>query len=822
MIKLQTIEVEEFRGIRKMELQLNKQSFGICGPNGTGKSGVVDAIEFALTGDITRLSGLGSAELSVKVHGPHVDARNTPGKSRVKITALAPALNCSITIERSVAAPNAAVITPDNPKTRAFVAMLGTHPEFALSRREIVKYILTPAGQRSKDVQTLLRLDQLETVRQSLVRVANDAKKQSTNSTSEDERAKREFLQHLGLKALSKVELLAAVNTRRAILQLAPIADLKGNVSLKEGVVAQEGKEAPKTRVVKATSLVDTEALIAAIAAGDNEAVAAGRASALEMLKALQADPVALNNFKRRMLVEQGLALLDDDACPLCDNPWDSVELAKHLQAKLAVADAALQELKKLQTALQPVIDNCADIVSGLTRLAGTCGLLDPKIDPAEIEAYKKLVADAGRILSSIAENPALIADALVHLESGAWKPSAAATTAITDAHTAIKALPEPSDQDKARDYLTVAQERYDRCTTTRKAKEEAEVRSTLAATVSKTYNDASTKVLEGVYAAVEKDFTEYYRLINSDDEQSFEGRLTPSPAKLAFDVDFYGRGKSPPGAYHSEGHQDAMGLCLYLALMKHTMGEQFTFAVLDDVLMSVDTGHRREVCALLRSQFPKTQFVLTTHDPIWLQYMRTQQLIQSSVSFGSWSVETGPLVWNEGDVWEQIDEKLAKNDVPGAAATMRRYLEYVTRILADDLRAAVEFQGDGVYDLGDLLPPVIRTWKDLGSKAKEACVSFGQDVTKIEEFRKNANQKIAGSMGEQWLLNKAVHFNEWAALEKKDFQAVANAFRELIESMQCVQPQCRSFLKVAPAKGPREALRCDCGDTNFNLKVKE
>ena len=50
-----------------------------------------------------------------------------------------------------------------------------------------------------------------------------------------------------------------------------------------------------------------------------------------------------------------------------------------------------------------------------------------------------------------------------------------------------------------------------------------------------------------------------------------------------------------PTGAYHSEGHQDGMGLCLYLALMKHISGKGFTLAVLDDVLMSVDSGHRRE-----------------------------------------------------------------------------------------------------------------------------------------------------------------------------------------------------------------------------------
>jgi chromosome segregation ATPase len=57
------------------------------------------------------------------------------------------------------------------------------------------------------------------------------------------------------------------------------------------------------------------------------------------------------------------------------------------------------------------------------------------------------------------------------------------------------------------------------------------------------------------------------------------------------------------------------MGVCLCLALMNHLLGENFTFAVLDDVLMSVDRGHRREVCSLLKTHFPHTQFIVTTHD---------------------------------------------------------------------------------------------------------------------------------------------------------------------------------------------------------------
>ena len=40
--------------------------------------GIVDAIEFALTGNITRLAGAGTAELSVKLHAPHVDSSKKP------------------------------------------------------------------------------------------------------------------------------------------------------------------------------------------------------------------------------------------------------------------------------------------------------------------------------------------------------------------------------------------------------------------------------------------------------------------------------------------------------------------------------------------------------------------------------------------------------------------------------------------------------------------------------------------------------------------------------------------------------------------------
>src|ERR1700685_2894344 len=102
MILAKTLTIHEFRGIRDLTLDLGCANFAVCGPNGTGKSGIVDALEFALTGDISRLAGSGTGGLSVKEHGPHVDSRNKPDKARVKLDVFIPSLKVKATIERTV------------------------------------------------------------------------------------------------------------------------------------------------------------------------------------------------------------------------------------------------------------------------------------------------------------------------------------------------------------------------------------------------------------------------------------------------------------------------------------------------------------------------------------------------------------------------------------------------------------------------------------------------------------------------------------------------------------------------------------------------
>jgi ABC-type branched-subunit amino acid transport system ATPase component len=821
VLRIKAIHIEEFRGIRDLILDLAGENFGICGPNGTGKSGVVDAIEFCLTGNVTRLSGQGQGELSVKGHAPHVDHREKPDKARVTITATVSSLGKEVTITRSVKNPRAATVKPADPKIQAIIEELQSHPEFALSRREIAKYIVTPPAQRSMDVQTLLRLDHVGDTRKALVNYANRCKREADEAKRARTHAETELRNALDLTELDREKVLKKANEQRAVLGLPALAELTPQSSFKEGA-GNEGKEAGTAGVAKDVALTDLAAIITAIQSGEPAALKEHKQNALAYLNKLKEDEKALSLARTHGFITTGLELVTEDACPLCDKPWDADTLRAHLKAKLLSADEMGQLLEKIDNAVGAIIGAIEARAAGIRKTAGYAATLDPAISCVELDAHAKTLDEATAALKAFENDRSKIEGAAAALEHSWWEVPANAQKRLEETQKSVKALPDSSAKDKAIAFLAVLQDRYERLLATTKTAKAIAARSATAQKVYDHYNIVSNKVLDGIYDAVASDFTTFYKAIN-DDEGKFVGELKAEPAKLSFNVDFYGRGIFPPGAYHSEGHQDGMGLCLYLALMKHTLGDMFTFAVLDDVLMSVDTGHRREVCRLLKTKFPNTQFVLTTHDRVWLQYMKTEGLIQRGQFFGGWNIETGPRIWDDTDIWTEIREALDKNDVPRAAALLRRYLEYISVVLADNLRAQVEYRGDASYDLGDLLPPTSSRWKDRLKKGIKSAEHWGHNDVKaqLEAKLAEAETLIQKSVVEQWAINKSVHFNEWENFTDTEFKEVSDAFRALLDHIRCQNAKCGGYPYLAPRKGPAEQLRCSCGTININLKSK-
>ncbi len=816
MIRITKIEIIEFRGIRKLILDLGGNNFAVCGPNGTGKSGVVDALEFGLTGNISRLAGAGTGTLSVKQHGPHVDSANAPDKALVTLHIDLPHLKKSAKITRTVANARTLQIEPDETDIRAVLDEVALHPEFALSRRQLIKYILSEPTKRSTEVQELLRLEEIGKLRTVLTRISNDAAKTVKPAEQRLTNSRADLLRILDITGLTPELLLAGVNIRRRVLGLPELTAFEATTSIKDGLTSR-ARDERSTRVSKTHAQADLTTLSDSLSALNDKAFLEQCRSVADQCAELANDSAVLQGVTRSELLQRALEQFDGEHCPVCDTEWEEQVFRAHLAKRLTHFEGAKAKRDIAERALLPVSNAFALAQSALINVAKIGPLLDPPIDVSAIQNHASALSDAvsqfGKLLP-LDKTEAILRE----------QPNASGVAeVISELAKAIAAIPEPTEQDAALEYLFVGQEKLEAYRTDARNLRTTKDKSKTAKDVLDKYEAVTTKALDEIYKAVESHFQELYRALNRDDEGGFTASLTPSLGKLGFDVDFYGRGKFPPGAYHSEGHQDAMGLCLYLALMKYLLGDSFTFAVLDDVLMSVDAGHRREVCTMLSTVFPGTQFVLTTHDRVWLEHMKSQGLVKSAgyAHFRKWTVDTGPMNWDDNDIWKEITDCLNRNEVSAAAAALRNYLEYAAAEAAHRLRARVEYRADGHHGLNDLIVPAIAEYAGTLKKAKNAANSWNkqEEVAAIEKIETDFATVRAASFADQWELNASTHYNEWARLDRKDLEPLVDAFHKLLDAMRC--PKCASGHYVTPAFGKAEALRCRCGDLNLSLVQK-
>lgn len=171
------------------------------------------------------------------------------------------------------------------------------------------------------------------------------------------------------------------------------------------------------------------------------------------------------------------------------------------------------------------------------------------------------------------------------------------------------------------------------------------------------------------------------------------------------------------------------MGLCLYLALIERLASNQIDLTVLDDVVMSIDQGHRRELCRLLCTRFPDRQFLITTHDEQWARQLRAEGVVtrQQCVGLAGWTVETGPRYSYEADMWVRIETLLTQGDVKSAAFHLRRGSEAFYFDACAALQASIRFRPDGRWDLGELCAASTSRLNDLLGKAGESRPILGK-----------------------------------------------------------------------------------------------
>lgn len=813
-MKIQKLEIEKIRGIKKLIIEPNQNNIVIFGPNGSGKSAVVDAIDFLLTGKISRLEGEGSDELSIKKHGPHID--HEPKEAIVKAEVKIPGVEETILLERRMSNPKEILFEE---KYKNFIlpllelSDLGQH---ILSRREILRYVIATAGKRSEEIHAILDLTKIDKTRKLLVSVQTLAERNQESSHINLKKIITDITILLSIEEFSEKKCLDKINENRAILKAVNINTIDPLV-LKKDIKRPTGKSENDEKNLNflRLSIKSIKSLF-----NEKDKILGKIVDLKAKIQGFKEEFDAKREINYRKLVELGLSLVDRDFCPLCEKPWKAEELKEFLNKKLMESEKGKERIENIKSDVREIIDIVIKYRDNLSNLESYYKTLGFDTYQNNINSSIKELTDFINNFSNPIENKIEEESIIINIiENRKYEEL---VEKIDNEISGIKY--EVSLELNSWDILTNLEVLLKQYKNSEKIFEKSKRILNHANLLLLYFETSRDDILNNIFNSINTNFINFYKELHEEDEKDFKSSLKPKEAKLIFDVDFYGRGMYPPAAMHSEGHQDSMGVCLFLSLHKFLAENKLNLIVLDDVVMSVDSEHRRKFCKILSTYFPDKQFIITTHDRVWANQLRTEHVVnnRNMYEFKWWSIETGPTAWEGEDFWRGIEDDLINNEVTTAAWKLRRNGESFLNDVCDFLRAEIIFKSDNNWELGDYLPAAISQYNKLLKKAKEAANSWSYNIiiNELKEIERKFNEVAIQTQYEQWGINPNVHYNKWVDFQTNDFKPIVDSFHKLFNFFIC--QECKYIPQLLLSEMKLDSLKCQCGKFFWNLRIKD
>ena len=820
-MKIFELDIQNVRGITDLSLKPNGKNLVVWGLNGSGKSAVVDAIDFLLTGHISRLIGEGTGEISLVRHGPHINHK--PEEAKVRALVKLESVEELIEIKRCMEKPLEVEINCDDEYKDyvQFILWNAERGQHVLARREILKYIHAEPGSRAERIQDLLNLSDIENIRRAIVTVKNKATEEYRISHRGVKTAENSINQTIGQQSYSQPAILEFTNNNRKILGGKALLEVNSE-NIQKGI----RKPADSSNVIGMNYEQlerALEVIHSAILAEQKELIAKTDEELRKILEELRSDKDSLKLSSRLQLTQTGIRLIDETgSCPLCDISWPSGELKKYLEEKILKGKEYVKRNEIVDQLSQKISNQIGITITGIKTLIEAAYKL--KLEE-EKNILGKWLEELGELLSNLSSP--LEKYPTSKFDSDSVKELMATEDirkTLSKVGKSIKELvPETTPELNAWTSLVRLGENLKASEQAKAKFEKANLYLKRANILHESFHNARDSIMGALYNNVRDRFVELYRQLHKEDEGEFKAILRPDGPALDFEVDFYGHGNHPPHALHSEGHQDSMGICLYLALAERLNKGLINLIILDDVVMSVDTEHRKQMCSLLVKAFPDRQFIITTHDRTWANQLKSEGLVKSKelVELTNWNIDTGPQVNYDVILWDKIAEYLDKNDVPNAAFQLRRGLESFFCEACDCLEGFIRYNINHRWELGDWCPAAIKTYRELIKSGKSAANSWSNNeaIDELTEREKISASIFARSQAEQWNINEEVHYNNWKNSRKEDFIPVVEAFKDLCSLFEC--SRCGSKLKVISDNKDQVGVRCNCENERWNLVEK-
>lgn len=805
-MKILELVIHNFRGIVDMPpLQVNGQNMVVYGRNGVGKSAVADAVDFLLTGDVSRLSGEGTSEVSLKKHGPHVG--KNPADSFVQAK-LQTAEGIEFTVKRVVSKSDVVEIEEEYRTLFLEIEQYAKNGAHFLSRRELLKYIVVTPTKRAEQIQTLLDIPDVKKQGEYFTKAVKEAKHRRDTAQVEYDGTIKSIRELCDLDTE-----LESVNVWRKILGAPELESIDVN-----SIMADVSYMGTVTDVSKVTTIQKLNNIVEKIV-DLYEKIEMLDSRISEVVSEIVNADISVSEIKKISLINSGIDLLDGSGkCPLCDMQWDD---EKTLKAYLLTRKEKSEIVSRLNAEYHKNFDVLLVSINAMIKM-----LLEGTVPEEYNEECAILLQIQQEVKTKMVLSNSTEYDTYVELSEPLIKYLKAIdySVLINECKVVVGKIEQTIDTgekqkadawNKINRYSALYQQREQNKITLDKIKNLYDKISL----VQKKYEASQDNVLNRLYDEIKDRFVYIYRKLHGNDEANFEASLERAKTGVGLSVDFHEQGQFPPVAYHSEGHQDSMGIALYFALMEHLVGAEKGLIVLDDVVMSVDIEHRLNFCDFLRDEYSDYQFLITTHDEVWEKYLEKHGVVnrKNAFNFINWTVESGPVMITKGDVWSECKKK-ADVDLNSAAHYLRREMEEFFEETCDLLGAKVIYNAEHRWDFGQYFSSSVGKLNELYKLAKNVANQY-KNESKIEELKELSNKLSEASTEVEknnWITNRLIHKNT-EVFSRTEFDLAVESLKKICSCFEC--SICKSKYKVAYEDGhTASAIKCNCGAHMFSL----
>jgi len=691
MTKLRKLSVSGFRGARfalPLDFTNKSRSLAIFGENAAGKSTITDALEWFLT---DRVGHLWREDCKQEALRHVLIAEGDDSTVAVEF------IGDSLAGEKRLSSALKTSTDLANDNTRSIVEAL-QDDRIILRQADIVAFLDQQKGAKRKAIADIIGYEEINKFRDAIQGTLNGLKRESayTGAKSHSVTLEGDMVRDVGQIVPDRQAFLTIAQNIAAPFKIG--TEITDQATFAEAVKELNALGNSEEKIKKAQRLDQLVKACNALAAEITTFVPDAEAF-VTSYNALAKERESVNQLRLSDFLGKGHAVIEsedyvDDACPFCLSAYklgllqgevakrieDMSEIQERLENAKAQKDAVLQAILSIGMQAKAIGETYPDLTGFDDLMAATT-------------TARKLLRAAHQGITaafdglSVYEAPDGFEDDIARLqhccETGAAKAEEeAGKLGLSEQEqkvaTALSSLRMLESQ--VRDY-----ERAQRVIDAY----EAQI-LTLDA-IFERFVTVQNAALQSVLDTISADVGKFYAKLHPDESVDNVRLTMVGEEGVEFQYAFHGHEVQPPRKYLSESHLNSLGVVLFLANAR-IFNKQAKFLVLDDIVTSFDTSHRRRLLRLLRDEFSDWQIIILTHESVWFEIIK-KEMAQHGWKFHEVRAD-GPngivLDDSPASLKEIIAQKKGKDDVTN---DLRKLLESVLKEICASLEVKVVFR---------------------------------------------------------------------------------------------------------------------------------